>query len=193
MSLSDLYIAKILERAEHFDWSLQGFGMLRLYLSREVRLHVWHSRFAVDNVSTIHNHPWHFESTVICGSIRNRVYRVVEGDPTHYEQGIVCGPGGHPVGNKQPVRLELEREMVSYPGYADGYRQEAHKLHESIPEDGTITVVEREFLADTEHARVFFPLGTEWVSAEPRPATTDEVVAMCGVALAKLRSETRST
>lgn len=193
MTLDELCVAKILERAEHYDWSLQGLGMLRLYLSSRVRLHVWDRRFAVENVSTIHDHPWHFESIVLVGSIRNRVFRVVPGEPTHHGQTIVCGPGGGPAeGWRADVRLELARERTIYPGTfcngeREGYRMEAPELHESVAEDGTVTIIEREPLPDAEHARVFFPLGTEWVSAEPRRATTDEIRAICAHALAKLR------
>ncbi len=62
-------------RPEAFEWSLQGFGMLRLYLSKEVRLHVWDDRYAVKNVTTIHTHPWHFRSTVLFGELTDVLYQ----------------------------------------------------------------------------------------------------------------------
>jgi hypothetical protein len=44
-------VKNILEKATSYKWSLQGFGMLRLYLSKDVRMHVWHPDFAVKKVS----------------------------------------------------------------------------------------------------------------------------------------------
>lgn len=44
---------------------------------------------------------------------------------------------------------------------------------QTLFEDGTVTLNER--IGDTEHARVFWPYGTDWVDAIPRPATREEV------------------
>lgn len=99
------------------DWSTQGLGMLRLYLSREVRLHVWHSAFRVPSVSDIHDHPWDFRSDIVCGSVRNVRYGIVSesecgpvlqdgegnplgavarpGQPNYTQSTIRCGTGRH--------------------------------------------------------------------------------------------------
>jgi hypothetical protein len=184
LSAQQLFARKLLEQAEHYEWSLQGLGMFRLYLSRAVRLHVWDSRFAVPNVSTIHDHPWHFSSLVLSGQLTNRILEQTEGEPTHHRQRLLCGVGGHLLGEKEDVRLELGALEIYQIG--DRYHEDARDLHESNPEDGTITLVRREFLKDPDHALVCFPLGTEWVSAEPRPATREEVRAMAKLALERM-------
>lgn len=178
----------ILLRAVAFDgWSLQGFGMFRLYLSKSVRLHVWDDRFRTEKVTTIHSHPWHFRSTVIAGKMTDRLYEVTSfgfKSPTHHRQQIVCGPGGGATGAQEDVHVELLQEITIEPGAS--YSLTAEAFHESIPEPGTVTIIEREFLPDTEHAYVCIPYGEKWISAEPRKATMREVEAMAERALARL-------
>jgi hypothetical protein len=185
----------ILERATAFDWSLQGFGMFRLYLSRWLRLHVWDSRFAVPSVTTAHTHPWHFHSTVLAGCITDRLFEVHSRDAapdaaavdvTHMRQRIVCGPGGGVCQNvaPEPVRLSL-LQAVEVPA-GKSYSLTAEAAHETLYLDGTVTLIEREFLPDTEHAYVFYPAGQEWVSAEPRRASVREVMQMALAALGRM-------
>jgi hypothetical protein len=184
-----LLVKSILMRAAAFDgWSVQGLGMFRLYLSKEQRLHVWDPRFAVENVSTIHSHPWHFTSYVVCGRMTDLLYeerRLGFQSATHGKQKIVCGPGGGAVGDTlEPVTLSILQEVTIEEGKSYGLTADA--LHESIPEPGTVTIITREFREDTEHAFVCFPWGQKWVSAEPRKATMREVEAMAERALARL-------
>lgn len=129
-------VRSILERATDLEWSLQGFGMLRHYLTPTVRLHVWASAFRVKNVSTIHDH-WDFRRGPIEAF-----------EPGHW------------------------------------YEQRADEIHESLPVDGTVTLVERHFRADTEHARVYYSTPA-WVSAEPRPASRREIAAAVRLAIAR--------
>jgi hypothetical protein len=185
IDLTSLAIRQILEKPLGHDWSLQGMGMFRLYLSKEVRLHVWDMRFTVERVSTLHTHPWDFDSHVLSGCILDRSFKRYDLEPTvpatHYEQEIVCGPGGGESSSKKLVRLELFSEEV----YASGqsYSHQASDIHESVPKSGTVTVIERTFKKDTEHAMVYFRLDREWVSAEPRRAEPHEVEAMVRMAL----------
>ena len=184
-----LLIRKILEAPTAFPWSLQGFGMFRLYLSRAVRLHVWSPAHARERVHTIHTHPWHFVSHVVAGRITDRVYdrfvnaRGGAGDDWT-EERIVCGQGGGATGERSTCRLGQPVEHTFYAG--DTYRRDASDIHESIAVEGTVTIVQRTFLADTEHASVFHPVDTEWVSAEPRDARSEEVRAMAKQALAAM-------
>jgi len=187
VSLVAAPIRLILSMSHNFDWSIQGFGMLRAYLSKERRLHIWHSSGKVDNVSTIHDHPWDFTSYVVAGSITDRVYTMAEiGLPSHHKQRIRCGPGGCALDQRYDVLLELQSERTYGPG--ESYARKSWELHETLPEDGTVTLVTRQFKEDTEHAWVCFPLGTEWVSAEPRKATGAEEDRFVKAALAALEA-----
>lgn len=203
-----LLIRHILTNSGYNEWSVQGLGMFRLYLSKTVRLHVWDDRYIVPNVSTIHNHPWSFKSHIICGDIRNTVYETEDYEslqlnhpnrkPTHSQSLIKCGMGGGVVKglalhDKMPdVRLKLKRTEIYRAGVDHNYYwQHEDEIHESFPTRGTITLVERTFSENTENAQVFYPVGTPWVSAEPRNATEEEVDQMLESALARLAGEDR--
>jgi hypothetical protein len=170
-----------------FEWSLQGFGMLRMYLSPEIRLHVWSTQHVVPEVSVIHDHPWDFESEIVWGKIRDVGYQqatVYDDAPTHHGAVIKCGPGGGLCGATRDVRLVMVHNKLYTKGMR--YSRRADELHESRPEHGTVTIITRRFKADAEHARVYYPLGTSWVSAEPRAATSVEVEQITQAALARL-------
>ena len=71
MKITKDIVSFILDHPADDGWTLQGLGMLRLYLTPTLRLHVWDSRYAVEGVSTMHNHSWHFSLYVVAGEIQN--------------------------------------------------------------------------------------------------------------------------
>lgn len=177
-AIKRILMKAVMYKPETFEWSLQGMGMLRLYFGPELRLHIWDSRYRVPNVSLIHDHPWGFESYVVAGIIRNQRYKVTTGGCTsHSMQTIQCGVGGCLKGGPKDVFLTPAPEVESiYAG--DTYHQDRAELHASFPEDGTVTLIRRVFdgATDLDTAHVCWPVGEEWVSAEPRPAAPEEVV-----------------
>lgn len=202
-------VRTILENAHEYAWTLQGFGMLRMniagYDAIDYRLNVWHSAYRVKNVSLIHDHPWDFTSMVLSGQLNNLRYRVLD-KPTaksieHVVASIKPGPGGGMLIGSQPrvkdysaggvlddaktrstYHLEVEREEEIRTGWC--YHQLASEVHLSDPADGTVTFNERHRVAE-DVARVFWRVGTQWVSAEPRKATVEEVEVITQFALKK--------
>jgi hypothetical protein len=172
----------ILQRAESFDWTLQGLGMLRTYLSKEVRLHVWDDRYAVRGVSTMHTHPWDFESLVVAGVLINKRYRVGDHGLPYNAQELRCGPGGC---LKSSPYLVYLNQAPGVEAYTDGelYTQRADEIHVTKPQRGTVTLIHRRFHEDEDTARVYWPRGSRWVSAEPRPATPEEIQEITSHAL----------
>jgi hypothetical protein len=166
------------------EWTAQGFGFLRTYFGpdetpKKFRLNLWDSRFGVKNVSTIHDHPWDFKSLIVAGKFFNQRYRMtwvsppdVFPYPSHsfatIKTGVDSGLEKSDTSNCVLERMALEPYL---PG--DTYGQIADEIHETIFKNGTVTLNER--VGDTEHARVFWPFGTDWVDAKPRPATRAEV------------------
>lgn len=177
-------VKAVLEAAHVYKWQLQGLGMLRLYLSKAVRLHVWHSGFATPEASTIHTHPWDFESSVIAGELENIRYkewsardRISDGTTKEFYSALLhCGPGGGLKEDPQSVFLEKLHSEFYHGGQT--YTEKAEEIHESKPKDGTVTIVTRRFKPDEDHARVFWPVGTAWGSAIPRDAMPSEVRAI---------------
>ncbi len=178
-------VKSILEHATDYTWSIQGLGMLRLYFSTELRLHVWDSKYQVKNVSKMHNHPWSFDSLVVAGQVSQQRYisNSLDGGALAYETSVLqCGPGG--CIKTQPNTVYLARQPYEQYKIGDSYRQDHAEIHESSPLDGTVTLVRRVFDAgDVDHANVYWRKGTEWVSAEPRPATQGEIRIITGYAL----------
>lgn len=189
----------VVERAASYKWSIQGFGMLRLYLegSREPRLNIWDSRYRVPHVSMIHTHPWNFASLIVSGKLTNvRYRRAHSGDSSAsivemHASTIKPGPGG---GLRRHAGEYLEGEdfhrLVEMPAerYLPGdiYFQEANEIHVSLPEDGCITINLRDRVGE-DVATTFWPRGTEWVSAVPREATPEEVEDIAQFALKGLK------
>jgi len=159
-------------------WTVQGFGFLRTYFGppsnpKRFRLNLWDSRFAVPNVSTIHDHPWDFSSVIVAGVFANVRYDVDRDGKTHHVAVIRTGEQSdlqkldvHECG------LIARKPELYAPG--DTYRQNASEVHETFFKDGTVTLNER--TGDTEHARVFWPFATDWVHAKPRSARLSEVM-----------------
>lgn len=187
-----LLVEKILKHATAFKWQLQGLGMLRTYISPAVRLHVWDSRYRVENVSMIHDHPWDFESLIIAGVVRQHRFAEIPivtapiayatsgcftPDIKAYNFSVLhCGPGG--CQTTEPAVCYLARQEEEMYRTGEKYWQRATEIHKSLPEDGTVTLVTRTVPkgGNPDLARVFWPAGTKWGSAEPREATLEEVV-----------------
>lgn len=181
-------IIEAFENPQGHEWTIQGFGMLRVYLTADKswRLHVWDSRFRVSGVTDIHDHPWDFESKILGGLIMNRRFEVRESQtpdhPSHWKTTILCGEDAC-VQDDAPTPVDLETRSIEvltarHPGF-EGYRQRAEEVHRTVPLDGTVSVVRRSFLReDRDHANVFVPDGEEWVDAVPRKADLREVVSI---------------
>lgn len=192
-------VRSVLENHERYEWTLQGFGMLRTYVSRELRIHIWDHGYRVKDVTDIHDHPWHFDSVIISGTLVNTRYRV---HPcTHTDEQIVAGGlrspflkstivcgvgGGNHVATVKDRGERVWLEPLAPETYKAGqhYHQDANEVHHSSFGSGTVTAVMRTFQPDTEHAHVFFKADEEWVSAEPRDAKPIEVESMVKNALA---------
>jgi hypothetical protein len=188
MKIQKALVKKILEKAELYEWSLQGFGMLRLHLDYDVRLNVWDSRYRVPNVSLMHTHPWNFKSVVVAGRLNNTRYwktppkvEILESSVFEY---AVIKPG---LGGGLREHLGILR-LRAYPietfKEGESYEQVHDEIHISDPSDGTVTVNERQRVGD-DLAYVYWPAGTEWVSAEPRPGKLHEVRDITEAALKK--------
>lgn len=184
---SQALASAILHHANNFEWSLQGMGFIRLHLVGHCRLHVWDRRFRAPGVSMIHDHlQWALNSTILSGELVNRIYverdEAGEGEP--YEWAMIK-PGAGCYFKSEPRRTFLSPMLFPerlLPG--EHYRQAPDVIHETDAIDGTVTIIRKEPTPD-DSARVFWPAGTEWGSAEPRKATPDEVANIVSLALSR--------
>ncbi len=180
-----------IDTPHEMEWSLQGFGMLRYYLTddRAWRLHVWDDHYRVADVTMIHNHPWNLSSMVLSGGLVNRRYRVnyrlwgKYGDPTHWEIRILAGEDARQDGHLKAVILIPKPAEFCIVGVTakNEYHQEWDEIHCTDALNGTITITHREFVnLDRDHAMSYAAHDKKWVSAAPRTATSDEVSDILG-------------
>lgn len=177
----------ILRNAAAFRWELQGFGMLRCYLPGDTRLQVWDRTFAVPGVTTIHDHPWHFNSLIVAGELHNerlKECRPWSQDPaaTHMKRSIVPGIGLRRAGDGDDVPVRLVSAGIERHFAGGVYHQQADEIHESRPVRGTVTVIGRKRVG-ADVARSYYPVGSDWTSAEPRVATPEERDAIISYSL----------
>lgn len=165
-------VLSVLTKADAYEWSVQGFGMMRTYLDphKRYRLNIWDSSLAVPDVSIIHDHPWDFHSWVISGAFRNQRYAVGRGE--QYKCMIIePGDQGGPRGEAETILLQ-KCGLETY-GPGDEYSQRAYEVHASYYDDGTVTLNDRTNRGE-DIARVCWLEGG-WVDAKPRVATPAEI------------------
>jgi hypothetical protein len=195
-------IAHVLNNCFAHQWTVQGFGMMRLHLPGNFRLHLWNSSLRIPGVSDIHDHlQWGLMSTIICGSLVNRIWAenkpsIPSADESSvpiplYAMRATLKPGVGTYFKDAPVGGTLIGVSETRYFAGDTYAQAPNEIHSTHPEDGTITLMQK-FPTDDESARVYWPMGTDWVSAEPREATRDEIQCVTAVALEQLMREWRS-
>lgn len=190
-----LLVKSILQSPFGLEWSTQGLGMLRTYLSQEVRLHIWDSSLRVPDVSPIHDHPWHLDSLIVSGVLHNQRFEPVErvflGAETSTEilnrAQILCGEKACTVSETDRL-LMLRRGLETYHS-GQMYHQEKDEVHETLPEDGTVTLVGRTFTPDRDHASVYWRGNGPWVDARPRTATVEEIASVTQAAFGRMREE----
>lgn len=187
--LTQLAVRAILENPYDRKWTLQGLGMLRTYLSEDVRLHIWHNDHVDTDASQLHTHPWDFESLVICGEMRDFMYKHEEADigKPCWRHKILCGEGGGPVGERESCSLIFDKGLNIPAGHH--YYHSAEQIHRSEFVNGTVTLVRRYFKEDVDHAYVYWPGDETWGTAEPRPAKMDEIQLCINEALGILPAD----
>lgn len=171
----------ILRHATRFEWSLQGLGMLRLYIEPNLRLHVWDNRHRFPGATPIHD-QWGLMSTVLSGELHNQRYTETRSTGSPYKKmkikaGMSCEKMEEPtivfLRGYEPERYRVGESYSQYPS----------EIHETIPRNGTVTIMNKTPTADPEAATVFWPADGMLGSAEPRPASFREICSITEYAL----------
>jgi hypothetical protein len=172
------FLEYILSNPYRHEWSVQGLGMLRLYLNKRDRLSIWHNEGRILDASPIHDHYWSFRSWILAGTLRNRRYfecaapygskynryRIQTGEKP--DKQILEGP--------LPSRMMAHSTEIYHSG--DSYYQAASERHETEFENGTISLIRRlSYLSKRDEANVWSYEDRPFVSAEPRAATKSEI------------------
>ncbi len=181
-------VKNVLEHPTRFEWSLQGMGMLRLHFDN-YRIHIWDSLYRAPGVSMIHDHlQWGLQSLVLSGEIRNIRYVENPHGDRYMHVRLQAGYGCRFLEEPSEIRLiQLAPETYCT---GESYSQEPAEIHRTESRRGTVTIM-RKTSTDTGTARVFWPVGEEWGSAEPHPAAPAQVEAITGYALSVWDAEAK--
>lgn len=177
-TLSRPLVLTILRHAEDFPWRMQEIGLLALRLDdlREYRLHVWDPTFLVGD-PPIHDHPYHFTSTIIAGELTNTRY---EEDPAgELYARFRYSPAAEDLRRSDSVRLSATATTFTRGGR---YRQLAHELHASSQLPGTVTVIRCSWVEAPE-LTVCHPSEASWQTGQARDATRDQIKSIAAKAL----------
>lgn len=151
--------------------------MMRTYLSDEIRLHIWDKSLKIPSATPLHDHPWHLDSHIVVGELRQNRFSIVQrGIPNAEEFNtttIKCDAGACTL--TDTIQVMLRKKPLEVYREGEEYRQRKNEIHQSFPVDGTVTLVTRKFTADRDSARVFWQGTGAFISAEPRPAIAVEV------------------
>lgn len=184
MNIMSALVRSVLEKHDAYEWTVQGFGFIRTKLADVGRIHVWDSSLAAPKVSTMHAHPWPLKSSIISGELINQRFEEnPDGRLRYMRQAIKTGEGGGLTGEPKEVLLVAAPPETYWAGCV--YHQQPQELHRSIPQDGTVTLLERPLGPPLQETVVLWPAGTQWVSAEPQPLDKWRVQCVIDYALSR--------
>ena len=188
----DEIVKHVMENQFNYECELQGFGMLRTYISKNTRLQIWLKDFIVPGVTDIHTHPWDFESFIYQGQIVNHCWRESSKlDGVTFDRCLIL------TGEKAYVkeRTQVILKVIGNQKYTRGmvYNHEKNIPHRIDFVDGTITILTKSNIHEDSLAYSYvIGIGNEWVSAAPRLATKEEIIPFINAA-SKLNKEIHPT
>lgn len=153
-------------------WRTHGVGFIKAYLSENLRLHIFHKMFLTPGITMHHTHPWNFQSEVLIGELTNLRLEKIDGKPNFNEGTIDCSNFCGIEGEPQPVHLFPAVWETFVPGQI--YRQRAYEIHANEAQDGTVTLMERS--AERGTAKVYWPIGTEYIDADIGTPTDAQIL-----------------
>jgi hypothetical protein len=192
-------VKAILQRAEHYSWEVPANGRLTLVLEPNVAvINVFHSKYRVPNSTTIHSHTVDFRSDIVGGVMRQYRYLRAAADTGRGSapgMNTDAGDGSAPpltdVGDRPAARRYWEQELTldgklsrdpmecyltesAIETYAAGefYEITADEIHQSVPEDGTVTLITRQHKTTPASVSTFWP----WAPMAPGARPSDKII-----------------
>lgn len=171
-----------------------GVGMIQLYLTDTIRLHVFHPSLPakLEAFGNRHNHRFDLLSTVLLGAIVD-----VQLSPRYHPPGkfrlYEVTPAHLYTGKEVPVLADASNyilEMTGIRKVTEGhfYSMAAGEFHETRAEGLTVTLMEKSNQVDT-HARIIGHQGQKVGHAMEEKPYQPRVVTLFSQALAQLSPE----
>jgi hypothetical protein len=187
-------VKAILQRAEHYAWEVPANGRLTLVLEPNVAvINVFHSKYRVPNSTAIHSHTVDFRSDIVGGVMRQYRYlrAAAAGDGSapgmNTDAGhgpaprVVAGAGDGPAArryweqeltldgklSRDPMECYLTESAIETYAAGEFYEITADEIHQSAPEDGTVTLITRQHRTSPTSVSTFWPWAPLALGARP--------------------------
>lgn len=171
---------KALTNPEDYEWSVQGLGMLRAYLTedRATRLQIWLKELQLASATSIHTHPWDFESIIYRGELINRTYAEVPGHK--FDCYVInTGPTARPLSHSK-IDLEITQNRKLTEGQS--YYQPKEVPHLTLFSQGAISIIHRLDYSKSDGLAKSYGVGP-WVSAAPQDVSWREARSLITYAM----------
>jgi hypothetical protein len=175
-------VKAILQRAEHYSWEVPANGRLTLVLEPNVAvINVFHSKYRVPGTTAIHSHTVDFRSEIVGGVMRQHRYRrviadagraiadaghgptPVEGAKKYWEQELTLDGKL----SRDPIECDLTEGAIETYAAGEFYEITADEIHQSVPEDGTVTLITRQHKTTPTSVSTFWPWAPLAAGAKP--------------------------
>jgi hypothetical protein len=161
-----------------FKWRRHGIGFIKAYLNEErtKRVHVFHKRFLTPGITIHHTHPWHLFSEVLKGNLVNTRFRKQGISSCRFMEGVIscCDFKGV---EGEPVEVGLLSDAPEIYTDTNGYYfQWSDEIHMTEATDGTVTVVTLVPAKEEGKARVYWPVGSEYVNADISELSEEDIL-----------------
>lgn len=171
-------------------WRMHGIGFIKAYVNEEktLRVNVYNKRFITPNITIHHDHPWHLVSRILSGELTNVRYEREELSggfvtPNQFYEGTISCANFNGIEGAQHIVYLDERSREVYPAGA-AYVQSAAEIHMTEARDGTVTLMERvPCHGSNGTARVYWPVGTDYVNADIHELSEGEIIHAVSVAI----------
>lgn len=116
-----------------------GLGFIQLKINDKYRLHFYTDKLD-SNTDSIHNHRYNFESKILKGSFKNKIYNVDYWGNTHVKVNESCNEEIQVPKNKEACTLKLVSDITYYKN--DEYYMHYESFHR-VESNYAITLLKR--------------------------------------------------
>ena len=161
-------VKAILQNADRFQCEVPANGRLTIVLDPGVMvINIFDGRYRQPGTTAIHSHTVDFRSDIVGGVMRQYRYgRVDDGGDAKRYWGQELTLDGKLIGEPAACFLR-EGELEVYPA-GEFYEITADEIHQSVPEDGTVTLITRQHKTRPSSVFTFWPYSAATAGAKTR-------------------------
>lgn len=181
------------------DWRVHGIGFIKAYVTpdKSTRLNIYNKKFITPGITIHHDHPWHLTSRILAGELTNTRFKRmkttldIEASDEYeiFNEGVINCANFRGVEDRPRLAYLASCKPEVY-GPGKTYMQFADEIHKTEAVDGTVTLMRRTTaLNGNGTARVFWPIGTQYVNADIPDFKKEDAEEAIAKAVELLREE----